>query len=86
MNSTTALSRSKSAAELARLIREQGRLKGWLAEQMGISPERLTRLLRGATITLPEAAAAARALNVPLDTFIDERRDTGATRTGGTSS
>lgn len=72
MHTTNALSRSKSAEELARLIREQGRLKGWVAEQMGISRERLSRILSGAAITLPEAAAAARALHVPIETFLED--------------
>ena len=61
---------------LARVVREQGRLKGWLAEQIGISPYRLARLLSGErALTLAEAATAARVLDVPIDTFIPEARD-----------
>lgn len=58
---------------LARLIREQGRLKGWVATQLGCGPERLSRLLSGEReLTLSEAAAAARVFGVPIETFLDE--------------
>lgn len=57
---------------LARVVREQGRLKGWLAEQLGIGAWRLSRLLSGErSLTLEEAAAAARALGVPIETFLE---------------
>lgn len=72
MESNNAVVQSKAAAELRRLIREQGRLKGWLAEQMSISPDRLTRILGGAAMTLDEAVGAARALDVPIETFIED--------------
>lgn len=63
---------------LARVVREQGRLKGWLAEQMGIGPFRLSRLLSGErSLTLEEAAKAARALGVPMETFLPEDTDGG---------
>lgn len=56
---------------LARVIREQGRLKGWVAEQLGIGAYRLSRLLSGEReMTLREADAAARALSVPIETFL----------------
>ena len=61
------------AAELplARIIREQGRLKGWLAEKLGCGPERLSRILSGErSMTLEEAAKAASALGVPIEALL----------------
>lgn len=58
---------------LARLVREQGRLKGWVADQLGISRSRLSRLLTGERqLTLEEAAAAARAFGVPIETLLKD--------------
>ena len=56
---------------LARIVREQGRLKGWLARQMGIGPERMSRILSGEReMTLSEAGRAAAALGVPVEAFL----------------
>ena len=56
---------------LARFIREQGRLKGWLAEQMGCGRERMSRILSGErSMTLEEAAKAASALGVPIEALL----------------
>lgn len=61
---------------LARVVREQGRLKSWLADQMGIGAFRMSRLLTGERkLTLEEAATAARVLNVPIETFLTEATD-----------
>lgn len=58
---------------LARLVREQGRFKGWLAGELGISVFRLSRLLSGEReMTLREAARAAEILGVPIETFLPE--------------
>lgn len=58
---------------LARLIREQGRLKGWVADQMGVSVYRLSRLLTGEReMTLKEAAKAAEVFEVPVEAFLLE--------------
>ena len=70
MNNESALMNS---TPLARLIREQGRLKGWLAKEMGCDRSRLSRILSGdRSMTLTEAARAARALNVPIETFLPD--------------
>lgn len=56
---------------LARYIREQGRLKGWLAAQIGVDRSRLSRLISGeTTFRLDEAARAARALGVDIDELL----------------
>ena len=67
------------AAELplARIIREQGRLKGWLAEKLGCGPERLSRILSGdRSMTLEEAAKASAALGVPIEALLPVRAET----------
>lgn len=47
-------------------IRAQGRRQAWVAEQMGISPSYLTKLLDGRRPWLPHLrGAAARVLNIP---------------------
>ena len=56
---------------LARLLREQGRKKGWIAFQMGIGYDRLTGLLSGErAMTLVEASRAAVALGVSIEAFL----------------
>lgn len=56
---------------LERLRREQGRLKGWLAREMGIDRWRLSKLLSGEReMTLREAQRAAAALGVGIETFL----------------
>ena len=59
---------------LARLIREQGRLKQWVAEQLGVGRDRVTRLAAGDTrMTLEEAVKLADVFGVPPETFVVER-------------
>lgn len=73
----TARPQPNAVGELIRaLCSSQGRKFGWLAEQMEISRHRLARVMRGEVdMTLREADAAARALNVPLGTFLEEEPD-----------
>lgn len=53
---------------IAAAIQQQGRRKGWVAEQMGISASYLTRLLNGSRPWPPHLRdAAARVLDVPED-------------------
>ena len=62
---------STQETALGRLIREQGRVKGWVAEQLGCDPSRLSRLISGArSMTLVEAARAAALFGVPIETFV----------------
>lgn len=57
---------------LARLVREQGRKKGWIAGEIGIGYERLSRILSGEReMTLVEASRAALALGVSIETFLE---------------
>ena len=56
---------------IGRLCREQGRQKRWVAEQLGISPARLSRLIAGdITLRLQEAALLAEIFGVPIETFV----------------
>lgn len=56
---------------LARMVRERGLKKGWVARQMGILPSRLTRLLSGdSAMRLSEAVEAARLLGVPVEDLL----------------
>lgn len=69
----TDVSAYASETPIARLVREQGRIKGWLAKQIGCDRSRLSRILSGErTMTVEEAARAARALGVPMETFVQE--------------
>jgi antitoxin component HigA of HigAB toxin-antitoxin module len=62
---------AEPARTMRRLLREQGRMKGWLAEQMGIPRDRLTNILKGTTeLRFNEVVKAAEALNVPVETFL----------------
>lgn len=62
---------STQETALGRLIREQGRIKGWVAEQLGCDPSRLSRLIAGTrSMTLVEAARAAALFGVPIETFV----------------
>lgn len=63
--------REKPGEAINRLCREQGRVKGWVASQVGIGQERLSRLIAGEReISAREAAAFARVFDVPVETFI----------------
>jgi plasmid maintenance system antidote protein VapI len=56
---------------IARLCREQGRTKGWVAAQLGITPSRLSKLIAGAVaMRVDEAAKAALLFGVPIETFV----------------
>lgn len=56
---------------LARFIREQGRLKQWVAEQIGCGPQRLSRLISGErSLTLKEAALAAQIFGVDIEELV----------------
>lgn len=56
---------------IGRLCREQGRQKRWVAEQLGISPARLSRLIAGdITLRLQEAVLLAEIFGVPIETFV----------------
>jgi len=72
MESTThAIETREEETALARLIREQGRMKGWVAQQLGCDPSRLSRLIAGRrSMTLSEAARAAALFGVPIETFV----------------
>lgn len=77
-SSTHALVDDSRANEtpLARIVREQGRLKGWLAGRMGCGPERLSRILSGERqMTLAEASRASEALGVPITTFLESEAE-----------
>ncbi len=64
----------EAGTALARLIREQGRLKGWVAEQLGIPPERLSRLISGEReLKVSEAARLAEIFGVGIETFVPAR-------------
>lgn len=64
----------EAGTALGRLIREQGRLKGWVAEQLGIGPERLSRLISGEReLTLREAARLAEIFGVEITVFVPSR-------------
>lgn len=53
---------------VARLIREQGRQKQWVARQIGVSPSEMTKILRGdRVLTLPQAQRLAQALGVTIE-------------------
>jgi plasmid maintenance system antidote protein VapI len=55
---------------LHRLIREQGRQKAWVAQQAGIHPTHLSKLLNGERrITPALARRLAGIFDVPPDTF-----------------
>lgn len=55
---------------VARLIREQGRQKQWVARQIGVSPSEMTKILRGdRVLTLPQAQRLAQALGVTIEDF-----------------
>jgi plasmid maintenance system antidote protein VapI len=55
---------------LDRLIREQGRQKAWVAQQAGIHPTHLSKLLSGERrITPALARRLAGIFGVPTDTF-----------------
>lgn len=72
-NAHAVVPEARAETPLARVVREQGRLKGWLAERIGCGPERLSRLLTGErSLTLEEASRAAIALGVPIETFLAE--------------
>lgn len=56
---------------IGRLCHEQGRQKRWVADQLGISPWRLSRLIAGdITLRLHEAARLAEIFGVPIETFV----------------
>lgn len=58
-------SRSLPLAELM-----HGRVRGVVAEELGISRHRLNRLLSGAEMRVSEVVSAARYFRVPLETFL----------------
>lgn len=67
---------TKQETPLARIVREQGRLKGWLAERIGCGPERLSRILTGErALTLDEAAKAAKVLGVSLEDLLESEAE-----------
>lgn len=68
---------------IGRLCREQGRQKRWVAEQLGISPARLSRLIAGdITLRLQEAALLAEIFGVPIETFVPRPPGAGGVLTG----
>ena len=61
---------------LAKVIAEQGRVKGWVAERAGIRPDRLSRLLSGERdMRVSEATRLADVLGVPVATLIPETNE-----------
>lgn len=69
----TSTATEREETPLARLIREQGRLKGWIAAQIGVSRDRITRLAAGeATLRPDEIVALARLFAVPVETFLPD--------------
>lgn len=62
---------TEEETSLARIVRTQGRVKGWVAERMGVGSVRFSRLLSGEReITLAEAALAAEALGVAVEDLL----------------
>lgn len=58
---------------LGRLIREQGRIKGWVAEQIGCDRSRLSRLISGeSNLTLEEAVKASRVFGCEPEDLLPE--------------
>lgn len=46
-------------------------MKGWVAKQLGIPQDRLSRLINGEReLTLAEAAKLAEIFSVPIETFL----------------
>lgn len=68
MNSTT-----RTRLNLRELINERGLKIRWLCAKTGISEYRMARLFQGAVMSLTEACALSRVLNVPVETFAEER-------------
>lgn len=53
------------------LCREQGRTKGWVAQRVGITPYRLSKLIAGElAMRVEEAAKFAALFGVPIETFV----------------
>lgn len=76
VTTTTVKDFNSAETPLARVIREQGRRKGWVSKQAGISIFRLSRLISGQrAMRLDEAQSLARVLGVPVETFADQGRD-----------
>lgn len=58
---------------LERLIREQGRKKWWVADELRVSYQRVRTICANPErMTATEAARAAKAFGVPLSTFLPE--------------
>lgn len=57
---------------LARLIRERGLLKGFVAERLGMHPSALSNVLAGRrALSLEEAVRASRLFGVPVEAFVE---------------
>ena len=66
-------------AHIRDLLRAKGLRFGWVAEQMGISPSMLTRLLAGERRWTPEhRQAIARALDMPEESLFFRCEDRSA--------
>lgn len=62
---------TESETPLGRVIREQGRLKQWVAEQLGVGRDRVTRLVSGeVSMTVDEAVRLGEILSVDPTTFL----------------
>lgn len=71
MSSTEVPTEISGGGAIDRLCRAQGRRKGWLAGQLGIGPERLSRLISGERrLTLEEAAKLAAIFGVEITEFL----------------
>ena len=67
-STTMAMDVTDTEQPVARLVREQGRQKQWVARQIGVSPSEMTRILRGdRVLTLPQAQRLAQALGVTIE-------------------
>lgn len=65
---TMAMDVTETEQPVARLVREQGRQKQWVARQIGVSPSEMTKILRGdRVLTLPQAQRLAQALGVAIE-------------------
>jgi plasmid maintenance system antidote protein VapI len=61
----------QTETRLATLIREQGRLKGWVAARLGCGPERMARLIAGEReMSLAEAVRLGEIFGVAPESFL----------------
>ena len=57
---------SDNMNRLEEILKQQGRKKGWLAEQVGVDPNTISRIIRGAEPKLSNAYKIAEVLGVTV--------------------